>query len=219
MRSVKPHKELEGLTLEQLIACPDCDLLMKKPDLEVQEQVVICPCCGRKLYTIRANVATKSLALVLTALLLYIPANFLPIMYLNLVGRVTTETVWSGVWNLYDSGMSGLAVIVFTCSMAVPLLKLLCQLLVLVSVIFARFKNYGLFLYRTYHHLKEWGMLEVYLLGILVSIIKLGDMADLELGVGLLCFISLLVVQIWLEIMMSPQQIWQSLSECNNASH
>jgi len=60
-------------------------------------------------------------------------------------------------------------------------------------------------------------MLEVYLLGILVSIIKLADMAELGLGIGLLCFVALLLVQIWLEILMSPEQIWQALSEPLNA--
>lgn len=56
-------------------------------------------------------------------------------------------------------------------------------------------------------------MLEVYLLGILVSIVKLAGMADLGVGSGLICFIGLLVVQILLELIMSPEQIWQALSE------
>jgi paraquat-inducible protein A len=72
-------------------------------------------------------------------------------------------------------------------------------------------------LYRTYHHLREWGMLEVYLLGILVSIIKLRDMAELSLGIGLACFAGLLVVQVWLELVMSPHQVWQALSERRDA--
>jgi paraquat-inducible protein A len=60
--------------------------------------------------------------------------------------------------------------------------------------------------------LREWGMLEVYLMGILVAIVKLIDMADLSLGVGLVCFVALLLVQIWLEVTMSPHQIWEALS-------
>lgn len=56
-------------------------------------------------------------------------------------------------------------------------------------------------------------MLEVYLLGILVSIIKLRDMAELSLGIGLACFAGLLVVQVWLELVMSPQQVWEALAE------
>ena len=58
-------------------------------------------------------------------------------------------------------------------------------------------------------------MLEVYLMGILVAIVKLADMADLSIGLGLFCFIALLLVQVWLEVTMSPHQIWQALSEEN----
>ncbi|MBB3104147.1 paraquat-inducible protein A [Azomonas macrocytogenes] len=201
-----------GLSLDQLIGCPECDLLMEKPTISVGEKV-ICPCCGYELYALHHQVVGRSLALVIAALLFYVPANFLPIMHLNLLGRVSHETVWSGVLSLYRSDMAGLALIVFLCSMAVPLLKLLCQLAVLLTIFTGYFKGYGLWWYRSYHHLKEWGMLEVYLLGILVSIVKLAGMADLGVGSGLICFIGLLVVQILLELIMSPEQIWQALSE------
>ncbi len=154
----------------------------------------------------------RSLALVLAALLLYIPANFLPIMQLNLLGRSSDDTVWSGVLGLYHTGMSGIAMVVFLCSMGIPLLKLLCQLAVLLSIRWDIGRSYGLLLYRVYHHLRDWGMLEVYLMGVLVAIVKLADLAELSLGLGLACFVALLLVQVLLEVVMSPHQIWQALS-------
>ncbi|HEY1028153.1 MAG TPA: paraquat-inducible protein A [Pseudomonas sp.] len=202
---------LSSLPLEQLIACHECDLLMRKPVLQDGESAE-CPRCGYELFSHRHHVVRRSLALVLTALLLYIPANFLPIMQLNLLGQTSQDTVWSGVIGLYESGMQGIAVVVFLCSMAVPLLKLLCQLLVLLSIRLDLGRSYGLLLYRVYHHLREWGMLEVYLMGILVAMVKLMDLADLSLGLGLFCFIALLLVQVWLEVTMSPHQIWAALS-------
>ncbi len=207
---------LEEVPLEQLAACPECDLLMLKPDLSLG-QVAECPRCSCELFRLRHRIVGPGLALVLAALLLYFPANFLPIMRLNLLGRVTDDTVWSGVLSLYSSGMQGVAVVVFLCSMAVPLLKLLCQLAVLLCIALDRAKPLGMLLYRTYHHLREWGMLEVYLLGILVSIIKLRDMAELSLGIGLGCFVGLLVVQVWIELVMSPHQVWEALSERRDA--
>jgi paraquat-inducible protein A len=108
--------------------------------------------------------------------------------------------------------MQGIALLVFLCSMAVPLLKLLCQLAVLLSIHWDVGRSYGLLLYRIYHHLRDWGMLEVYLIGILVAIVKLKDMADLSLGLGLICFIGLLLVQLALEAVMSPHQIWDALA-------
>jgi paraquat-inducible protein A len=101
---------------------------------------------------------------------------------------------------------------VFLCSMVIPLIKLLMQLLVLLSIRWNIGRSYGLLLYRMYHHLQEWGMLEVYLMGILVSIVKLIDIASPKLDVGLGCFVALLLVQVWLEVTMSPHQIWEALS-------
>ena len=197
--------------LKQLIACHECDLLLRKPEASAGERVE-CPRCGYELYTHRTHVIRRSLALVLAALLLYVPANFLPIMRLNLLGQTTEDTVWTGVLGLYNSGMQSVAVVVFLCSMAVPLLKLLCQLAVLLSIQLDMGRSYGLLLYRIYHHMREWGMLEVYLMGILVAIVKLVDLAELSIGLGLLCFVALLLVQVWLEVTMSPHQIWEALS-------
>ncbi len=211
MSDSPPEPSLSSLPVEQLIACHECDLLMRKPVLQDGESAE-CPRCGYELFSHRHHVVRRSLALVLTALLLYVPANFLPIMQLNLLGQTSQDTVWSGVLGLYESGMQGIAVVVFLCSMAVPLLKLLCQLLVLLSIRLDFGRGYGLLLYRIYHHMREWGMLEVYFMGILVAIVKLMDLADLSLGLGLFCFIALLLVQVWLEVTMSPHQIWEALS-------
>ena len=202
---------LSSLPIEQLVACHECDLLMRKPVLQDGESAE-CPRCGYELFSHRHRVVRRSMALVLTALLLYVPANFLPIMQLNLLGQTSQDTVWSGVVGLYESGMQGIAVVVFLCSMVVPLLKLLCQLLVLLSIRMDFARSYGLLLYRIYHHMREWGMLEVYLMGILVAMVKLMDLADLSLGLGLFCFIALLLVQVWLEVTMAPHQIWEALS-------
>ncbi|UMZ11166.1 paraquat-inducible protein A [Pseudomonas sp. MPFS] len=199
------------LPLSELVACHECDLLMRKPVLAHGEKAQ-CPRCGYELYAHRQAVVSRSLALVIAALLLYVPANFLPIMQLNLLGQSSKDTVWSGVLGLFDTGMQGVAVVVFLCSMGIPLLKLICQLLVLLSIRWNIGRSYGLLLYRIYHHLRDWGMLEVYLMGVLVAIVKLADMASITLGLGLVCFISLLLIQVWLEVVMSPHQVWQALS-------
>lgn len=202
---------LSDLPLENLVACHECDLLMRKPQLAHDEKA-LCPRCGYELYAHRHNVVERSLALVIAALLLFIPANFLPIMQLNILGQSAEDTVWTGVIGLFETGMQSVAVVVFLCSMGIPLLKLLCQLFVLLSIRLDIGRSYGLLLYRIYHHLRDWGMLEVYLMGVLVAIVKLADLASITVGLGLVCFISLLLVQVWLEVVMSPHQIWEALS-------
>lgn len=203
---------LHLLPLEQLIACHECDLLMHRPQLG-HEMRACCPRCGFELLSHRHALRTRCLALVITALLLFVPANFLPIMYLNLLGQRSEDTVWSAVVALAHSEMFMIALVVLLCSMLIPLLKLLCQLFVLLAMDVPALKAQGRRSYRLYHHLQEWGMLEVYLMGILVSIVKLRDMAELSFGPGFICFIGLLFSQIWLEVVMSPHQVWEALEE------
>ena len=206
-------KQLSELSLEALVACHECDLLMRKPPLADGERAE-CPRCGFELYSHNHHVVRRSLALVIAALLLYIPANFLPIMQINVLGQTSEDTVWSGVLSLYAAGglLKSIDLVVFLCSMVIPLLKLLMQFAVLLSIRWDIGRSYGLLLYRIYHHLRDWGMLEVYLMGVLVAIVKLADMASITIGLGLVCFVSLLMVQVLLEVVMSPHQIWQALS-------
>ncbi|MDO9322354.1 MAG: paraquat-inducible protein A [Pseudomonas sp.] len=214
-------QQLVDLPLEELVGCHECDMLLRKPQLATGDRAE-CPRCGFVLYSHNHQVIRRSLALVLAALLLYIPANFLPIMQINVLGQSSEDTIWSGVLSLYDAGglLKSIALVVFLCSMVIPLIKLLIQLLVLLSIRLNLGRGYGLLLYRMYHHLREWGMLEVYLMGILVSIVKLIDIASPTLDFGLACFVALLLVQVWLEVTMEPHQIWEALSgEDSHASH
>lgn len=73
-------------------------------------------------------------------------------MQLNILGQSSQDTVWSGVLGLFNTDMQGVSIVVFLCSMAIPLLKLLCQLFVLLTIRFDVGRSYGLLLYRIYHH-------------------------------------------------------------------
>ncbi|WP_325436181.1 paraquat-inducible protein A [Pseudomonas nitroreducens] len=218
MPEVEGHA-LQDLPLEELTACHECDLLMRREPVPSGHRSV-CPRCGYELEIHRPHMIRRALALVMTALLLYIPANFLPIMHITILGQTSMDTVWSGVIGLSESDMKGVAVLVFLCSMVIPLAKLLCQLFVLLTIRFKVWRDQGMLLLRGYQHLREWGMLEVYLMGIIVAIVKLIDMAELHVSVGLACFIGLLFTQVWLEVTMSHHQVWGELSgEFDDASH
>lgn len=197
--------------LETLVACHECDWLMVKVPVASGERAR-CPRCGFELYGHRPRMLRRCLALTVAALLLYIPANFLPFMELHLLGQRSQDTVWTAVLALFHSGMPEIAIVVLLCSMVIPLLKLLCQLFVLLSIGCNLGRPTGLLLYRLYHHLRGWGMLEVYLMGALVSMVKLAGLAELSLGVGLGCFVGLLLLQVWLEVTFSAHQVWEALS-------
>lgn len=139
-----------GLPLDQLVACHECDLLLRKPTLKSGERSD-CPRCGYELDAHRYNLLKHNLALVVTALQLYVPANLLPIMHLKLLGQRSDDTVWGAVRGLYDTGMYGITTVVFLCSMAVPFLKFTCQLTVLLSIQLNFCLHYRIWFYRFYH--------------------------------------------------------------------
>lgn len=214
---IKEHK-LPNDAMTGLIVCPECDLLMKSIDVEIQQEI-ICPRCHYKLKTFRHAMVKRSLALVFTALILFIPSNFFPMLEINLLGQKQQSTVMGSVLGLYDTGMASIAFVVLFSSFAIPLCKLLCQLYVLLAISFNKAKFSAILFYKAYQQLKEWGMLEIYLLGILVSVVKLHGMAELHIGMGLFCFVGLLLVQVWLEVVMSSSQVWELLECSTEDSH
>lgn len=213
--NTQPNKDSKQI--DKLIACPECDLLMVADKLSRKQQIN-CKRCGSLLNIYRNNMVTYSLSLVLTALILFIPASFLTILRIDILGHTQEASVWDSVLGLYHSGMATISVLVLMCGLAIPLVKLLCQLYVLLAIYFNKTKHSAIFYFKIYQELKEWGMLEIYLLGILVSIVKLHGMAELHIGMGLACFIMLLFVQVWLEVIMSPLQTWALLGKINDHS-
>lgn len=198
-----------------LIACPDCDLLMVCDDLQDNERFNCCR-CGARLKAYRHNMVIRALSLVLTALILFVPASFLPILRINILSQVREASVWDSIVGLYNSGMEAISIVVLLCGFAIPLCKLLCQLYVLLAIYANKGKILAIALFKIYQQLKEWGMLEIYLLGILVSIVKLHGMAQLHIGMGLACFMILLFVQVWLEIVMNQPQTWTLLENIDD---
>ncbi|MFW9606449.1 MAG: paraquat-inducible protein A [Pseudomonas sp.] len=199
-------------SLKHLIACPECDLLMEKVHLSTKHRAS-CPRCGYELFVSRTAMKQRSFALAITALVLFFPANFLPIMQLSLLGVKAEDTIWSAVVSLYTSDMKLVALFVFLFSVLIPFLKLIAQAIVLICIFYKKSLNIGRFFYRGYQVFREWGMLEVYLFGIIVSIVKLIDMADVKVGIGMFCFVGLLLSQLWLDVTMSEHQIWDDLDE------
>lgn len=132
--------------------------------------------------------ARRTLAFSLTALLLYIPANIFPFMTIELYGRRNTSTIWSGIVTLADDGAWFIAIVVFLASLLVPLLKLL--ILFYLSLTFDRGDQPTLKkrLYDFIEVIGRWSMLDIFLLAILVSMVKLGSWTTVEPELGSILF-------------------------------
>jgi paraquat-inducible protein A len=129
-----------------------------------------------------------ALAFTVSALVLYLPANLLPIMRFEYFGAVQENTIWQGIKNLWLGNMRLVAAVVFVFSIAAPLAKLLMLLALAVPSQAAHRRAMQARLYRVLRIIETWSMLDIFLLAILVALVKLGQLANVDARMGALAF-------------------------------
>jgi len=206
------HDDIQTLAPipENWIACKDCDLLLERIETPHGDKA-LCPRCANELYQSREQTVEHTLALAITGLLLFIPANLFPVMSLGLVGQETSTTIFQGSLVLFHEGLYWIALLVFFASIVIPLCKLLLMLFVCGCLHLQRSSPLLPYAFRYYHYLDEWGMLEVYMLGILVAVVKLKGMASVIPGIGLYCFVALLLVTTLMSSLLDQDSIWNRI--------
>ena len=157
----------------------------------------------------------RTAAFTLAALLFYWPANVYPILRMDFYGAYSENTVLQGALSLMEHDERLVGVIVFLASVLIPLLKLLGLLYLVVST---RWGSRRRPLARTWVHraidvIGPWAMLDVFLLAILVSLVKLGKLATVLPGRGLVAFTAVVVFTILASASFDPAQIWESPRE------
>ena len=171
----------------------------------------LCPRCENPLYQHREQGIERTLALAITGLLLFIPANLLPVMSLQLIGHETSTTIYEGSLVLFREGLYWTALLVFSASVVIPLCKLLLMLFVSGTLDLGRSSPLLPYAMRYYHHIDEWGMLEVYMLSVLVAVVKLKGMASVIPDIGLYCFICLLLVTTLMSSLLAQDDVWEQI--------
>jgi len=195
---------------ENWIACKDCDLLLERLEAPPGDKA-LCPRCANPLYQPRHNSIEHTLALAITGLLLFIPANLLPVMSLGLIGQETSTTIYQGSLVLFQEGLYWTALLVLFASIVIPFCKLLLMLFISGHLYLERFNTLLPGAFRYYHYLDEWGMLEVYMLGVLVAVVKLKGMASVIPGIGLYCFVALPLVTTLMSSWLDEDSFWNSI--------
>lgn len=195
-----------------VIACPLCDLLQRSRYLPVGYFARCCR-CGAVLYKRKPNSINRTLALVIAAVILYIPANVYPIMTFTYLGLAQTTTIWSGVKQLYHSGMWPIATLVLCASIVIPLLKLIGLGYLCISLKWGWRKRDRTQLYQVIDVIGRWAMLDVFLLSILVAIVKLGQIATVIPGPGSISFATVVVLTMFATVCFAPRLIWEPQEE------
>jgi paraquat-inducible protein A len=192
-----------------ILICIEChELNRQEPDSDEQ----ICTRCGALVHARRPNSVMRTWALLITAAILYIPANVLPIMTVSSLGQGDPSTIMSGVIQLVQHGMFPIAAVVFVASILVPTFKLVGIGLLLFSVqrhqpLSARQR---IIMYRFIEFIGRWSMLDIFVIAILVAVVNFGRLANIEANLGAVAFSSVVILTMLAAVTFDPRLIWDN---------
>ena len=159
----------------------------------------------------KPNSIDRTLALLLAGLILFSVACSFPFLGLRSGGAMQETALVSGVKTLYNQGMTGLSMLVLMTCILIPLAQMLGLLYVLAPLKFNRSAPFAGRVFRWYRSLQPWGMMEVFMLGILIALVKLGEMATIIPGTALIAFSLLIFVLAAMLSVLEPHQVWEKL--------
>ncbi|WP_319409194.1 paraquat-inducible protein A [uncultured Desulfosarcina sp.] len=197
---------------QTLIACHECDLLHRVQPLPVNSKAR-CRRCGSVLYAHFPKTIDRSLALAITGLVLLVIANIYPFLSLESQGTILETTLITGTIILSQQSMAGVAILVLLTSMLIPFLLLGALVYVLWPIKIGGRLPANRRIFRLALTLRPWSMTEVFLLGILVSVVKLAKMATIIPGTALFSFLALVFVLAAVNSFLVPRTVWEKMDE------
>ncbi|WP_175907907.1 MULTISPECIES: paraquat-inducible protein A [Burkholderia] len=198
------------------IACHACGLLcrsaMSAGNDGLHPKTLRCPRCRAVLHARRPDSITRAWAFLIAALVFYIPANLLPVMYTEILGSGGENTILSGVVEFWQSGSWGIALVIFVASVAVPCTKFLAIATLLVTT--RRQSQWAMRertrLYRMVELVGYWSMLDVLVVAIVCALVKFDALAEIEPRAGILFFGMVVILTMLSAMHFDPRLIWDT---------
>jgi paraquat-inducible protein A len=192
----------------ETIACPDCDLLQRIPRIPPGGKVR-CARCSETLFIERADALNRTLALTAAAALAFIIANTMPLMGLSAAGRESSTTIIGGAREMWLQGSEITAVIVAFCAVIAPGGQILFLLVVLLAVRRPPAPRWVGELLRSAHFMEPWSMTEVMMLGILVALFKIAQLATVLPGIGMYAAGAFIFLLSAVLVTFDPREVWK----------
>src|SRR6266536_2573482 len=201
----------------ETIACPDCDLLQHLPELPPGGKAH-CPRCGNTLATQPTDALDRTLALTLTAAIVFIVANTSPLMGLSAVGRQASTTIIGGAYEMWLQGQALTAMVVAFCVVIAPATYIAFMLTVLLAVRRPPAPRWIGELLRWADFMKPWSRSEVMMLGILVALVKIAELASVSPGIGMYAVGLLVILLPAIMVNFDPAEVWNRVTWVDSAS-
>ena len=192
----------------ETVACPDCDLLQRIPPLPPGGKAR-CARCSEVLVHQRADPLDRPLALTFAAAIVFIVANTSPLMSLSAVGRESSTTIMGGAYEMWLQGSQITAVMVAICAVIAPGGHIAFMLAVLLAVRRPPAPRWVGILLRAAHVMHPWSMTEVMMLGILVALFKIAQLATVIPGIGMYAAFAFIMLLTAVMAAFDPHEVWK----------
>jgi len=190
-----------------LTACPHCDLLQRLPALEAGESAR-CARCDAELWRPREESLERTLALSVAAAVLYVVANAFPMLGLSAVGHHASTTVLGGAHQLWVDGREIVAALVLFTAVVAPGLQISFLLAIVIGARLSPPPRWVALLLRYHPTTQVWSMVEVMMLGVLVALIKIAELATVVPGTALYALLALVFVFAGVQAVFDPREVW-----------
>jgi len=168
-----------------------------------------CRRCGTLLRKRPRNALERTLALALSAAILFAVSNSFPFLSFEMRGRVTETTLMTGIIDLYQEGKGEVAALVLLTTVLAPAFQLGLLLYILLPLELGRVPWKLPHAFRVLRHAQTWSMIEVFMIGIVVAITKLMGMATIVAGLALWSFALLMIVLSAAVSTFDPEAMWE----------
>jgi paraquat-inducible protein A len=189
----------------------NCHVCCKLAPAEIHE----CPRCGAPMHVRKTDSLQRTLALLITASILYIPANVYPIMITDQLGASEESTIIGGVILLINLGSAPIAAVIFIASVMVPMAKFMSMYYLVWSVNSKHVASgrQRTVLYQVTELIGKWSMVDVFVVAILVALVHLGGILVIRPGIAALSFAGVVMVSMLAAHSFDPRLIWDRLEE------
>ncbi len=170
-----------------------------------------CPRCRATLHLRKHNSLSRTWALIVSAALLYLPANLLPVLDVESSVKGTQKsTIISGVIQFWEDGDYPVAVIIFTASVLIPILKVVALVWLCLATRSGNHPVGTTRLYRVTELIGRWSMVDVFVVAILVGVVQLGSVMSIQPGAGALAFLGVVILTMLAAMSFDPRLVWDA---------
>ncbi len=192
------------------IACHGCDLLVSVEGLE-SGQSASCPRCGGFLTRYRADAYDRVLSFSLSGLILLVLANSYSFLSFAASGLESVMTLAQTPGALWDYGMPGMAFIVAAFIIVIPGVVLVLLIALCVPLRQERYTPWLTPVAKIIFHSYNWAMVEVFIIGVIVSLVKIAKMATVELGISFWAYTAFSIVFTLAVAGLDRYQCWEDI--------